>query len=81
MVTTGLNVLVIGAMGQQGGAVARTLLNKGHRVRAFKRNADSPAAQELAKLGAEVGTEDAGEPTCVGGGILPGPRARRRATG
>ena len=52
--TDGLNILVIGATGQQGGAVARVLLSKGHRVRAFTCNADSPAAQELARLGADL---------------------------
>ena len=52
--TDGLTILVIGATGQQGGAVTRVLLSKGHRVRAFTRNADSPAAQELARLGADL---------------------------
>ena len=33
-------VLVTGATGQQGGAVARVLLKKGHRVRAFTRKSD-----------------------------------------
>ncbi len=32
-----LYVLVMGAIGKQGGALARTLLSKGHRVRAFTR--------------------------------------------
>ena len=47
-------VLVTGATGQQGGAVARRLLKKGHRVRAFTRKPDSPAAKELEQLGAEL---------------------------
>ena len=40
-------VLVAGATGQQGGAVARELLNRGHFVRALTRNPDSPAARAL----------------------------------
>jgi len=51
-----LVVLVTGATGKQGGAVARRLLERGHKVRAFTRKADSPAAKALAGLGAEVVT-------------------------
>lgn len=52
---TGKNlILVTGATGQQGGATARELLAKGHKVRAMTRKPDSPAARELARLGAEV---------------------------
>lgn len=47
-------ILVTGATGQQGGAVARHLLAKGYRVRAFTRNADTFAAQVLRLAGAEV---------------------------
>jgi uncharacterized protein YbjT (DUF2867 family) len=47
-------VLVSGATGQQGGAIARELLGAGWRVRAMTRKPDSAAAQELAALGAEV---------------------------
>lgn len=47
-------VLVTGATGKQGGEVARRLLEKGHKVRAFTRKPDSPAARSLARLGAEV---------------------------
>lgn len=54
--TTPLTVLVTGATGSQGGAVARELLERGHQVRAFSRSADSPAAQELIGLGADVAT-------------------------
>lgn len=56
-------IAVIGATGQQGGAVARTLLNKGWRVRALTRDATKPAAQELAKLGAEVVAGDLDKPS------------------
>ena len=47
-------ILVTGATGQQGGAVARELLAAGHSVRAMTRKPDGDAAQALAALGAEV---------------------------
>jgi uncharacterized protein YbjT (DUF2867 family) len=48
-------ILVSGATGQQGGAVARHLLaSRGWRVRALTRNPDSPAAQALVARGAEL---------------------------
>ncbi|NUT94868.1 MAG: NmrA/HSCARG family protein [Saccharothrix sp.] len=47
-------VVVTGATGRQGGAVARHLLASGRRVRALTRDPDSPAARALARLGAEV---------------------------
>ena len=52
--TDSLTILVTGATGQQGGVVARALLSKGHHVRALTRKPDSPAAQELKGLGAEL---------------------------
>jgi len=52
--TKPLDVLVTGATGTQGGAVARLLVKKGHRVRALTRNVASPAAQALAALGVEL---------------------------
>ena len=51
-------IVVTGATGHQGGATARELLAKGHKVRAMTRKPDSPAAKELAKLGAQVVTGD-----------------------
>ncbi|NIR31307.1 MAG: NmrA/HSCARG family protein [Gammaproteobacteria bacterium] len=51
-------ILVTGGTGQQGGAVARNLLERGFRVRALTRNAGSPNARKLAELGAEVVTGD-----------------------
>ena len=45
-------VLVTGATGAQGGALARELLSRGHQVRAMTRNPDRPAARRLAELGA-----------------------------
>ncbi len=47
-------IVVSGATGKQGGAVARHLLANGHRVRALTRNPSKPAAQALAAAGAEV---------------------------
>jgi uncharacterized protein YbjT (DUF2867 family) len=46
--------LVTGATGRQGGAVARRLLKRGHRVRALTRDPEKPAARALAEMGAEV---------------------------
>lgn len=48
------NILVTGATGQQGGAVARELLANGYRVRAMTRKPDSAPMRELVKLGAEA---------------------------
>jgi uncharacterized protein YbjT (DUF2867 family) len=48
------NILVTGATGKQGGAVARELLAKGYHVRAMTRHPDAESAQALAKLGAEI---------------------------
>lgn len=50
----GRTILVTGATGQQGGAAARRLLTHGWRVRALTRNGTSPAAQALARQGAEL---------------------------
>jgi uncharacterized protein YbjT (DUF2867 family) len=48
-------ILVTGATGGQGGSVARELLSRGRfDVRALTRKPDSPAAQELRALGAEL---------------------------
>lgn len=48
-------IVVLGATGQQGGAVARSLRASGHwRIRALSRNPDSEAAQQLAAGGIEV---------------------------
>jgi uncharacterized protein YbjT (DUF2867 family) len=51
-------VLVTGATGQQGGALARLLLTKGRQVRVLTRKADSPAANELRSGGAELAIGD-----------------------
>jgi uncharacterized protein YbjT (DUF2867 family) len=48
-------ILVTGATGQQGGAVARQLLKQpGFAVRAFTRDPAKPAARDLAQAGAEM---------------------------
>jgi uncharacterized protein YbjT (DUF2867 family) len=47
-------VLVTGATGKQGGAVAQELLRRGCRVRAMTRKPESEAARALEALGAEV---------------------------
>jgi uncharacterized protein YbjT (DUF2867 family) len=52
--TNSLRVLVTGGTGKQGGEVARRLLDNNHSVRAITRKPDSPAASELARLGAEI---------------------------
>ena len=47
-------IVVTGATGKQGGAVARSLFGRGFRVRALTRNPQKPEAQALADHGAEV---------------------------
>src|SRR3954447_1418220 len=47
-------ILVTGATGKQGGAVARRLLAGGHRVRAVTRKPEGEPARALAAKGAEV---------------------------
>lgn len=48
------DILVTGATGTQGGAVVRSLLQRGYRVRALCRNPSSPAARALAAMGVQV---------------------------
>jgi len=47
-------ILVTGATGQQGGAIARELLAHGYRVKAMTRKPEGEKARELVRLGAEV---------------------------
>jgi len=49
-----ITVTVSGATGQQGGALARLLLGRGHRVRALTRRPGSRPARDLRDLGADV---------------------------
>jgi uncharacterized protein YbjT (DUF2867 family) len=53
-----LDVLVVGATGQQGGAVARALLQAGHNVRALTRNLAHPDANTLRLRGARLAWAD-----------------------
>ena len=46
--------MVTGATGQQGGSVARRLLEAGFGVRGITRNIESDAAKELTTMGAEM---------------------------
>jgi len=48
------SILVCGATGSQGGAVARSLLQRGFRVGALTRDPQKPEARALAEQGAEV---------------------------
>ena len=52
--TSKRTIMVTGATGQQGGAVARALLSRGHRVKALTRKPDSDGARQLASAGADV---------------------------
>lgn len=47
-------ILITGATGQQGGAIARELLAKGRKVRAMTRHPEGEKAADLKRLGAEV---------------------------
>jgi uncharacterized protein YbjT (DUF2867 family) len=49
-----LTVVVTGATGKQGGAVARGLLERGHEVRAITRDPNSSQAKSLASAGATL---------------------------
>lgn len=51
-------VLVTGATGQQGSALARQLRQRGHRVIAFVRNPGSPIAMDLKATGADLAVGD-----------------------
>lgn len=52
--TSKRSILVTGATGQQGGAVAHALLSRGHHVKALTRQPDSDGARRLASAGADV---------------------------
>lgn len=53
-------IVVTGATGRQGGAVARHLLAHGYRVRGVTRSPDSKQARRLASLGADIVRADMG---------------------
>jgi len=54
MVANQTKILVTGATGQQGGSLARLLLQKRHKVYALTRNTQSSAAQDLRNRGANI---------------------------
>jgi len=58
-------ILVTGATGNQGGAVARALLANGHKVRAMTRSPEGEAAQALAAQGAEIIQGDLDDPASL----------------
>ena len=58
-------VLVTGATGKQGGAVARALLQEGRPVRALVRDPSSAGAQRLAEAGAELAQGDLDDPASL----------------
>src|SRR5258708_36866047 len=49
-----LAVVVIGGTGNQGGAVVKSLLERGHEVRAVTRDTDSAKARKLANAGVKL---------------------------
>ncbi|HEY9345727.1 MAG TPA: NmrA/HSCARG family protein [Inquilinus sp.] len=63
--STKRHVLVTGATGQQGGAVAAALLSRGHRVTALTRKPDGETARRLASAGAEIRAGDLGDADSV----------------
>ena len=58
-------IVVTGATGRQGGAVARHLLAEGWRVRGVTRSPDSNNARGLAALGVEVVRADMADPDAM----------------
>lgn len=65
MAATDRVIVVTGATGRQGGAVARRLLADGWRVRALTRKPGSEPARKLAAAGADVVKADMGEPATL----------------
>jgi uncharacterized protein YbjT (DUF2867 family) len=59
------SIVVTGATGKQGGAVARKLIDDGWDVCAFVRDAHKPAARALAGLGANLVVGDLNDPDSV----------------
>jgi uncharacterized protein YbjT (DUF2867 family) len=58
-------ILITGATGRQGGAVARELVAKGHAVRVMTRKPEGEGARALAKLGAQVVQGDLDDPSSL----------------
>ncbi|MEA3537167.1 NmrA/HSCARG family protein [Rhizobium sp. CC-YZS058] len=59
---TGKTILVFGATGQQGGAVAKALIARGWAVSALVRAPDHPKAQSLSRLGITLFVGDFSDP-------------------
>jgi uncharacterized protein YbjT (DUF2867 family) len=58
-------ILVIGATGRQGGAVARNLRRQGWKVRAVSRDPNKPAAVDLTAQGIQVVQGDLDDPASI----------------
>ena len=58
-------ILVTGATGRQGGATARTLRQRGYRVRALTRDASKPAVETLRAQGIDTVEGDLNDPSSV----------------
>lgn len=65
METKDKKILVTGATGRQGGAVAGHLINRGFKVAALTRDPSKPAARELALQGAELVRGDLDDPASL----------------
>lgn len=63
--TQKLTVVVTGSTGKQGGAVARGLLARGHKVRAVTRDPNSSQAKSLANAGATLVTASLEDTTAI----------------
>jgi uncharacterized protein YbjT (DUF2867 family) len=64
--STGIPILVLGATGGQGGAVADALLARDTRVRAMVRRPNQPAVRRLAERGVEVVVGSLDDPASLG---------------
>jgi len=62
-------ILITGATGKQGGAVAHELLKRGHAVRAMTRKPDGDAAKALQKLGATIVAGDLDDAALLGNAL------------
>ena len=60
-----LTVVVTGSTGKQGGAVARGLLERGHKVRAITRDPSSSQAKSLANAGATLVAASLEDPAAI----------------
>jgi uncharacterized protein YbjT (DUF2867 family) len=63
-------ILVTGATGHQGGAVARRLIGEGWRVRALTRDPSKLSARALSTLEAEVVKGDLGDPSSIRNALI-----------